>query len=98
MSVETSQKNKGKEEEFLRCHQCVGLKYKGVVVCYKNCKVKQYCLTCIRRWYPGHITEAIAESCPFCRGTCTCKPCLHFCKVSKVDIFVLDVGFIKVTT
>ncbi|RZC83261.1 hypothetical protein C5167_046037 [Papaver somniferum] len=30
MSVETSKKNKGKEEEFLRCHQCVGLTYKGV--------------------------------------------------------------------
>ncbi|RZC52355.1 hypothetical protein C5167_020789 [Papaver somniferum] len=43
MSVETSKKNKGKDEE-----------------------------------YPGHTTEAIAESFPFCHGSCNCKTMLAF--------------------
>ncbi|KAI3982872.1 hypothetical protein MKX01_010355 [Papaver californicum] len=83
MSVETSKKIKGKEEEYLGCHQCCSKKYRGEVVCCKNCKVKRYCLPCIRRWYPRHTTEAIAESCPFCRGNCNCKTCLRWCIVSK---------------
>ncbi|RZC85887.1 hypothetical protein C5167_026559 [Papaver somniferum] len=31
ISVEISKKNKRKEEDFLSCHQCVGLKYKGAI-------------------------------------------------------------------
>ncbi|KAI3882606.1 hypothetical protein MKW92_035785 [Papaver armeniacum] len=82
-NIECKVKIDEKEEEFLRCHQCIVLKYKGEVVCCKNCKAKRYCLACIRRWYPRHTAEAIAESCPFCRGSCNCKPCLRLCKVSK---------------
>ncbi|XP_026400067.1 lysine-specific demethylase JMJ25-like [Papaver somniferum] len=68
MSVEIPKKNKGKEEElFLRCHQCIGMKCKGEIVCCKHCKAKR----------------SVAESCPFCCGSCNCKPCLRLCKVSK---------------
>ncbi|MCL7027067.1 hypothetical protein MKW94_015565, partial [Papaver nudicaule] len=74
---------RGKEEDYLNCHQCCSTRCKAEIVCCRNCKVKRYCLQCIRRWYPRHTAEAIAKSCPFCRGNCNCKPCLGLHIVSK---------------
>ncbi|XP_057454556.1 lysine-specific demethylase JMJ26-like [Lotus japonicus] len=56
------------------CHQCQ--KNDNRVVRCQNCNAKRFCVHCIRRWYPQMSEEAIAESCPYCRGNCNCKACL----------------------
>ncbi|KAK7290303.1 hypothetical protein RIF29_04619 [Crotalaria pallida] len=56
------------------CHQCKH--HKRVVRC-RNCHNKCFCMPCIQRWYPEMSEEAIAESCPYCRGNCNCKACLR---------------------
>ncbi|KAI3837423.1 hypothetical protein MKW92_002570 [Papaver armeniacum] len=76
-------KNDVSEEEVekKRCHQCKNGREE--YVCCRKCKVKVYCLRCIRSWYPKYSAEVIAESCPFCRGNCNCKACLRSFKVLK---------------
>ncbi|GMI85165.1 hypothetical protein HRI_002185800 [Hibiscus trionum] len=63
------------------CHQCHSLKSR-VQFCRK-CQRKRYCDSCIKTWYPQFSEEAIAESCPFCRKICNCKPCLRSDKLLK---------------
>ncbi|XP_021766844.1 lysine-specific demethylase JMJ25-like isoform X2 [Chenopodium quinoa] len=65
-----------KMEKKLNCHQCKKNDRPIVVPCL-NCKEKQYCMRCIKQWYP-HISEVkLALSCPFCREICNCNECLH---------------------
>ncbi|PQQ10874.1 lysine-specific demethylase JMJ25 [Prunus yedoensis var. nudiflora] len=64
------------EEQSLMCHQCQR-NDKGRVVRCKSCKRKRYCVPCIQNWYPQTSEDAIAESCPVCRGNCNCKACLR---------------------
>ncbi|KAK8497654.1 hypothetical protein V6N12_042842 [Hibiscus sabdariffa] len=63
------------------CHQCHSFKIR-VQFCRK-CQRKRYCDSCIKTWYPQFSEEAIAESCPFCRKICNCKPCLRSDKLMK---------------
>ncbi|KAI3980328.1 hypothetical protein MKX01_001399 [Papaver californicum] len=69
------------EVEKKRCHQCKNDREE--YVCCGKCQVKAYCLRCIRSWYPKYSAEAIAESCPTCRGNCNCKACLRSFKLLK---------------
>ncbi|XP_026427687.1 lysine-specific demethylase JMJ25-like isoform X2 [Papaver somniferum] len=69
------------EVEKKRCHQCKNGREE--YVCCGKCEVKVYCLRCIQSWYPKYSAEAIADSCPFCRGNCNCKACLRSFKVLK---------------
>ncbi|XP_028065257.1 lysine-specific demethylase JMJ25-like isoform X3 [Camellia sinensis] len=66
----------GKKIESLMCHQCQRSDRGRVVRC-QRCRAKRFCVTCLTRWYPGMMEEAIAEACPFCRGNCNCKACLR---------------------
>ncbi|KAI3921453.1 hypothetical protein MKW98_013387 [Papaver atlanticum] len=88
LSDEQTRKKRGRpkkvsevEVEKKRCHQCKNGREE--YVCCGKCKVKVYCLRCIRSWYPKYSAEVIAESCPFCRGNCNCKACLRSFKVLK---------------
>ncbi|XP_057959187.1 lysine-specific demethylase JMJ26-like [Malania oleifera] len=65
----------GDEDDCQMCHQCQRSD-KRVVRC-RMCKGKRFCGPCIQRWYPLMSEDAIAESCPFCRGNCNCKACLR---------------------
>ncbi|KAI7993895.1 Lysine-specific demethylase JMJ25 [Camellia lanceoleosa] len=66
----------GKKIESLMCHQCQR-RDRGRVVRCQRCRAKRFCVSCLTRWYPGMMEEAIAEACPFCRGNCNCKACLR---------------------
>ncbi|KAG9458935.1 hypothetical protein H6P81_003443 [Aristolochia fimbriata] len=68
--------------ESLMCHQCQR-NDKGEIVRCKRCKVKRFCVSCIRQWYPLMSKAAIAECCPFCRGNCNCKSCLRSFKCEE---------------
>ncbi|RZC48280.1 hypothetical protein C5167_041238 [Papaver somniferum] len=61
------------EVEKKRCHQCKNGREE--YVCCGKCEVKYR--------YPKYSAEAIADSCPFCRGNCNCKACLRSFKVLK---------------
>ncbi|XVE99006.1 hypothetical protein REPUB_Repub03eG0159100 [Reevesia pubescens] len=74
-------KQQGHEREGGCCHQCHRFK-KRVLLC-RNCQRKRYCDFCIKTWYPQLSEELIAESCPFCRKTCNCKPCLRSSQLMK---------------
>ncbi|KAK8620601.1 hypothetical protein V6N13_067071 [Hibiscus sabdariffa] len=63
------------------CHQCHSFKIR--VQFSRKCQRKRYCDSCIKTWYPQFSEEAIAESCPFCRKICNCKPCLRSDKLMK---------------
>ncbi|XP_021719738.1 lysine-specific demethylase JMJ25-like [Chenopodium quinoa] len=63
-------------EKKLNCHQCKKNDRPVVVPCLK-CKEKQYCMRCIRQWYPQISEAELALSCPFCREICNCNECLH---------------------
>ncbi|KAI8031346.1 Lysine-specific demethylase JMJ25 [Camellia lanceoleosa] len=65
----------GGDDDCSMCHQCM-YSTKRVVRCRRGCR-KRYCSPCIKRWYPQLSEEAIAESCPYCRGNCNCKACLR---------------------
>ncbi|TKY47315.1 Lysine-specific demethylase JMJ25 [Spatholobus suberectus] len=67
-------KPRASPSESQMCHQCQ--KSDRTVVRCQNCR-KRFCVPCIRRWYPQMSKEAIAESCPYCRGNCNCKACLR---------------------
>ncbi|XWS10565.1 hypothetical protein CRYUN_Cryun38cG0006600 [Craigia yunnanensis] len=74
-------KQKGNEKKEGCCHQCH--RFKSRVVPCRKCQNKRYCDSCIKAWYPQFSEEAIAESCPFCRKTCNCKPCLRSNELMK---------------
>ncbi|XP_059668803.1 lysine-specific demethylase JMJ29-like [Cornus florida] len=63
------------------CHQCQRSDKEKVVRC--RCR-KRFCVPCIQRWYPRLSEEAIAETCPYCRGNCNCKACLRRNDIIKV--------------
>ncbi|XP_059669624.1 lysine-specific demethylase JMJ25-like [Cornus florida] len=63
------------------CHQCQRSDKEKVVRC---CCRKRFCVPCIQRWYPRLSEEAIAETCPYCRGNCNCKACLRRNDIIKV--------------
>ncbi|KAF5960823.1 hypothetical protein HYC85_002032 [Camellia sinensis] len=65
----------GGDDDCSMCHQCM-YSTRRVVRCRRGCR-KRYCSPCIKRWYPQLSEEAIAESCPYCRGNCNCKACLR---------------------
>ncbi|KAL2495430.1 lysine-specific demethylase JMJ25 [Forsythia ovata] len=76
------------KKEFVTCHQCRRVDRRIVVPCTK-CKVKLYCIQCIKQWYPTLSEEEVSEICPFCRGNCNCNLCLHssgMLKTSKRDL------------
>ncbi|KAK7305597.1 hypothetical protein VNO77_43503 [Canavalia gladiata] len=74
-----SKSNEAKQNASLSqsqmCHQCQRSD-KAVIRC-RNCNAKRFCVPCIQRWYPQMSEEAVAESCPYCRGKCNCKACLR---------------------
>ncbi|XP_022718149.1 lysine-specific demethylase JMJ25-like [Durio zibethinus] len=74
-------KGKGYQKNGGYCHQCHRFKIR-VLRCLK-CRRKHFCYSCIKTWYPQSSEEAIAESCPFCRKTCNCKPCLRSNELMK---------------
>ncbi|XVE74268.1 hypothetical protein DITRI_Ditri12bG0003000 [Diplodiscus trichospermus] len=71
----------GNEKKEGFCHQCHRLKSR-VLRC-RTCQRKRYCDSCIKTWYPQFSEEAMEESCPSCRKTCNCKPCLRSNKLMK---------------
>ncbi|KAK3027596.1 hypothetical protein RJ639_042272, partial [Escallonia herrerae] len=66
----------GSKDDCQMCHQCFS-SVRKVVRCHKQNCMKRYCGPCIQRWYPNLSEEAIAETCPYCRGNCNCKACLR---------------------
>nr|XP_043633548.1 uncharacterized protein LOC122604737 isoform X2 [Erigeron canadensis] len=60
----------------LMCHQCRLNVYKKVVFC-SNCKRRRYCHGCIVNWYPERTKKDVKVACPYCRGNCNCRACLH---------------------
>ncbi|KAK3026134.1 hypothetical protein RJ639_042577, partial [Escallonia herrerae] len=66
----------GSKDDCQMCHQCFS-SVRRVVRCRKRKCMKRYCSPCIERWYPNLSEEAIAETCPYCRGNCNCKACLR---------------------
>ncbi|KAI3914690.1 hypothetical protein MKW92_021864, partial [Papaver armeniacum] len=67
----------GEVKESDMCHQCKSIGRPGGVIRCKICPNRRYCLSCIKKWYPGVSLESIAEACPFCTGICNCKGCLR---------------------
>ncbi|CAN6175812.1 unnamed protein product [Urochloa humidicola] len=55
------------------CHRC-GLKKAARVANCKNCE-KNFCNSCINKWYSGMDRKDIKTRCPVCRGLCDCKKC-----------------------
>ncbi|KAK8479219.1 hypothetical protein V6N12_058181 [Hibiscus sabdariffa] len=60
----------------LMCHQCQR-NDKGQVINCKTCHRRRFCIPCITNWYPGMSEDAIADTCPVCRGNCNCMSCLR---------------------
>ncbi|PWA85125.1 zinc finger, RING-type [Artemisia annua] len=60
----------------MMCHQCRLNVYKNVIFC-SNCKRRRYCYGCIATWYPGRTKKEVEVACPYCRGNCNCRACLH---------------------
>ncbi|ONM24305.1 Lysine-specific demethylase JMJ25 [Zea mays] len=55
------------------CH-CCGMKKAARVANCKNCD-KNFCNSCINKWYSKLSRKDIKARCPACRGLCNCKPC-----------------------
>ncbi|KAJ1291408.1 hypothetical protein BS78_02G312900 [Paspalum vaginatum] len=55
------------------CHRC-GLKKAARVANCKNCD-KNFCNSCINKWYSELSRKEIKARCPVCRGLCNCKQC-----------------------
>ncbi|CAN6211971.1 unnamed protein product [Urochloa humidicola] len=55
------------------CHRC-GLKKAARVANCKNCE-KNFCNSCINKWYSEMDRKDIKTRCPVCRGLCDCKKC-----------------------
>ncbi|OEL13494.1 hypothetical protein BAE44_0025487 [Dichanthelium oligosanthes] len=55
------------------CHRC-GLKKAARVANCKNCD-KNFCNSCINKWYSGMTRKEIKTRCPVCCGLCDCKKC-----------------------
>ncbi|PIA48945.1 hypothetical protein AQUCO_01300074v1 [Aquilegia coerulea] len=64
------------EQRSLMCHQCLRSDKIGIVYC-SNCNKKRYCYDCLMKWYPTKTFKEVKSACPFCRGYCNCKVCLH---------------------
>ncbi|GKA19186.1 zinc finger, RING-type containing protein [Tanacetum coccineum] len=60
----------------MMCHQCRLNVYKNVIFC-SNCKRRRYCYGCIATWYPERTKKEVEVACPYCRGNCNCRACLH---------------------
>ncbi|KAG0545339.1 hypothetical protein BDA96_02G353200 [Sorghum bicolor] len=55
------------------CH-CCGIKKAARVANCKNCD-KNFCNSCINKWYSKLSRKDIKARCPACRGLCNCKQC-----------------------
>jgi len=55
------------------CHRCGLTKAARVANC-KNCD-KNFCNSCINKWYSAISRKDIKIHCPVCRGLCNCKKC-----------------------
>ncbi|CAL5086151.1 unnamed protein product [Urochloa decumbens] len=55
------------------CHRC-GLKKAARVANCKNCE-KNFCNSCINKWYSDMDRKEIKTRCPVCRGLCDCNKC-----------------------
>ncbi|CAD6223514.1 unnamed protein product [Miscanthus lutarioriparius] len=55
------------------CH-CCGIKKGARVANCKNCD-KNFCNSCINKWYSKLSRKDIKARCPACRGLCNCKQC-----------------------
>nr|CAB3454630.1 unnamed protein product [Digitaria exilis] len=55
------------------CHRC-GLTKSARVANCKNCE-KNFCNSCINKWYSEMSRKDIKTRCPVCRGLCDCKKC-----------------------
>ncbi|PVH65041.1 hypothetical protein PAHAL_2G408300 [Panicum hallii] len=55
------------------CHRCGLTKAARVANC-KNCD-KNFCNSCINKWYSGISRKDIKTRCPVCRGLCNCNKC-----------------------
>ncbi|KAG2646082.1 uncharacterized protein LOC120691199 isoform X2 [Panicum virgatum] len=55
------------------CHRCGLTKAARVANC-KNCD-KNFCNSCINKWYSAISRKDIKICCPVCRGLCNCKKC-----------------------
>ncbi|KAL5726918.1 hypothetical protein ACHQM5_000161 [Ranunculus cassubicifolius] len=75
-SVTKDHDSNNMEQRSLMCHQCLRSDKIGIVYC-SNCNRKRYCHDCLVKWYPGKSFEEIETACPFCRGNCNCRVCLH---------------------
>ncbi|KAJ8761227.1 hypothetical protein K2173_001283 [Erythroxylum novogranatense] len=71
--------------EFQKCHQCLKTERRTFVLC-QNCKMKSYCVQCIKQWYPEMTETEISELCPFCRRNCNCNACLHLTGLIKTSL------------
>lgn len=55
------------------CHHC-GLKKAARVANCKNCE-KNFCNSCLNKWYSELSRKEIKSRCPVCRGLCNCQRC-----------------------
>ncbi|XP_010686790.1 lysine-specific demethylase JMJ26 isoform X3 [Beta vulgaris subsp. vulgaris] len=87
-STKNTMRQEKHEKRHLKCHQCKKSDRPAVIRCFK-CKEKEYCMRCIRQWYPEESEMDISLACPFCRKICNCNDCLHLrntIKTSRRDI------------
>ncbi|KAL6856107.1 hypothetical protein ACP4OV_018909 [Aristida adscensionis] len=55
------------------CHRC-GLKKAARIAKCKNCD-RNFCNSCVNKWYSEISRKDIKIRCPVCRGSCDCKQC-----------------------
>ncbi|KAG8383968.1 hypothetical protein BUALT_Bualt04G0069000 [Buddleja alternifolia] len=66
---------KRKRGDSTNCHQCHRKDREKLVRCTK-CQ-KNYCISCITKWYPRMEEASLAEACPECLNICNCAACLQ---------------------
>ncbi|KAK3159548.1 hypothetical protein QOZ80_2AG0151450 [Eleusine coracana subsp. coracana] len=62
-------------KDALICHQCH--QYQKDIVWCMSCKIRRFCVPCIKQWYPYLPEDEFAQKCPYCRKNCNCKACLR---------------------
>ncbi|PIN05091.1 putative transcription factor 5qNCA, contains JmjC domain [Handroanthus impetiginosus] len=58
------------------CHQC-HRNDKGRIVRCTKCGRRNYCISCITKWYTSLEETDLIEACPGCRHICNCVRCLQ---------------------
>ncbi|XP_066397318.1 lysine-specific demethylase JMJ26-like isoform X6 [Miscanthus floridulus] len=75
----TSGRGGGGRKPRRSCHQCKTVRSpeETMMIRCQRCVKTIYCVRCVTNRYTMMSVDDVREQCPFCRGLCTCTPCLN---------------------